>query len=61
MLFCWLIGDIIVYDGAVEPLRPFRVLNNPGKKEVPVGDITWSIDSTRLIIINSMVSTDTRL
>lgn len=52
----WLFtGDVIVYDTLMVPLRPFRVLVNPGKTDEAVIDIAWSIDNTRLIIINTLV------
>jgi len=46
----------MVYDCTVAPWRPFRVLTYDDKKDNPVTSLSWSLDGTRLIAINSRVS-----
>ncbi|KAH3805547.1 hypothetical protein DPMN_133851 [Dreissena polymorpha] len=45
----------MVYDLSIEPWRPFRVVTYDDKKDVPITDLTWSLDSTRIIFINQLV------
>lgn len=47
-------GDIMVYDVLLEPWRPYRVQSNNQKSDLPHIDITWSLDSSRIICINSL-------
>ncbi|KAH3805458.1 hypothetical protein DPMN_133761 [Dreissena polymorpha] len=53
---CTYHGDLMVYDVSVEPWRPFRVVTYDDKKDVPITDLTWSLDSTRIITINNLTA-----
>lgn len=46
-------GDVILYDALMQPWRPFRALSQPAKKDAPLLDISWSLDSTRISVITA--------
>ena len=51
-------GDIIVYDLSTEPPRPVRSITNTGSADIPVVDLAWNLDGTRLLEISQTVSLD---
>ncbi|KAL4219974.1 hypothetical protein ACF0H5_020385 [Mactra antiquata] len=47
-------GDIIIYDILMKPWRPIRVLMYSKKTDDPIIDVTWSLDSSRIVTINTL-------
>lgn len=51
-----LTGDLLIYGLWTSPWLVVRVAINQGKADDPVHDIRWSLDHTRLVTVNKLVS-----
>lgn len=47
-------GDAVIYDALMAPWRPFRVFFNKGKQKQSMIDISWSLDSSKIITIDEL-------